>query len=287
MPACGRPCAAGHIISHNVYYVMIRSGSGLVSACTARTRRRPTCVARRASPFRTRRSKWGLRSRLAASQRACPVFDASCDPMPWTNADELLLSARIHGEFEPARQRRHPWFSRLRRTDAGPTAKQPSRLALCIPGCAGRGQPRGQATGTNPHPISTPVSPEPPAWPHGKARARDDAGRSGWRLRMIDDPEDGRSLRPGVHRPAVVPKWHCAAIAPSAERARAGHTSCLRGARMPDKLPRLPDTWGHSSAGRAPAWHAGGRRFDPAWLHHVFRDRPAGTATPVDSVPIV
>ena len=27
-------------------------------------------------------------------------------------------------------------------------------------------------------------------------------------------------------------------------------------------------TWGHSSAGRAPAWHAGGRRFDPAWLHH-------------------
>ena len=26
--------------------------------------------------------------------------------------------------------------------------------------------------------------------------------------------------------------------------------------------------WGHSSAGRAPALHAGGRRFDPAWLHH-------------------
>ena len=25
--------------------------------------------------------------------------------------------------------------------------------------------------------------------------------------------------------------------------------------------------WGHSSAGRAPALHAGGRRFDPAWLH--------------------
>ncbi len=25
---------------------------------------------------------------------------------------------------------------------------------------------------------------------------------------------------------------------------------------------------GHSSAGRAPALHAGGRRFDPAWLHH-------------------
>ena len=25
---------------------------------------------------------------------------------------------------------------------------------------------------------------------------------------------------------------------------------------------------GHSSAGRAPALHAGGRRFDPDWLHH-------------------
>ena len=25
--------------------------------------------------------------------------------------------------------------------------------------------------------------------------------------------------------------------------------------------------WGHSSAGRAPALQAGGRRFDPAWLH--------------------
>ena len=26
---------------------------------------------------------------------------------------------------------------------------------------------------------------------------------------------------------------------------------------------------GHSSAGRAPALHAGGRRFDPAWLHQI------------------
>ena len=29
-------------------------------------------------------------------------------------------------------------------------------------------------------------------------------------------------------------------------------------------------TWGHSSAGRAPAWHAGGQRFEPAWLHLTF-----------------
>ena len=25
--------------------------------------------------------------------------------------------------------------------------------------------------------------------------------------------------------------------------------------------------WGHSSVGRAPAWHAGGQRFESAWLH--------------------
>ena len=28
--------------------------------------------------------------------------------------------------------------------------------------------------------------------------------------------------------------------------------------------------WGHSSAGRAPAWHAGGQRFESAWLHLIF-----------------
>ena len=28
--------------------------------------------------------------------------------------------------------------------------------------------------------------------------------------------------------------------------------------------------WGRSSVGRAPAWHAGGRRFEPDRLHHSF-----------------
>ena len=28
--------------------------------------------------------------------------------------------------------------------------------------------------------------------------------------------------------------------------------------------------WGHSSAGRAPAWHAGGQRFESAWLHNIY-----------------
>ena len=32
-------------------------------------------------------------------------------------------------------------------------------------------------------------------------------------------------------------------------------------------------TWGFSSAGRAPALQAGGRRFDPDKLHHIFLTR--------------
>src|SRR5690606_32310836 len=40
-------------------------------------------------------------------------------------------------------------------------------------------------------------------------------------------------------------------------------------------ISRFPAPWGHSSAGRAPAWHAGGRRFDPAWLHHVSAAKAA------------
>ena len=31
---------------------------------------------------------------------------------------------------------------------------------------------------------------------------------------------------------------------------------------------------GHSSAGRAPALQAGGRRFDPGWLHQLLPSRP-------------
>ncbi len=41
-------------------------------------------------------------------------------------------------------------------------------------------------------------------------------------------------------------------------------TKCNAASRKKDK------SGGHSSAGRAPALHAGGRRFDPAWLHHIF-----------------
>ena len=35
-------------------------------------------------------------------------------------------------------------------------------------------------------------------------------------------------------------------------------------------ITAISHTWGHSSAGRAPAWHAGGQRFKSAWLHLFF-----------------
>ena len=38
--------------------------------------------------------------------------------------------------------------------------------------------------------------------------------------------------------------------------------------------PPTPAGWGHSSVGRALAWHARGQRFDPAWLHHPTPRRP-------------
>src|ERR1700734_47615 len=47
-----------------------------------------------------------------------------------------------------------------------------------------------------------------------------------------------------------------------------GQTSDLRKTYLSSVVRPPSSDRGHSSAGRAPAWHAGGRRFDPAWLHH-------------------
>ena len=43
-----------------------------------------------------------------------------------------------------------------------------------------------------------------------------------------------------------------------------------RGRRFESCLPDSFKKWGLSSDGRAPALHAGGQRFDPASLHHIF-----------------
>jgi hypothetical protein len=43
--------------------------------------------------------------------------------------------------------------------------------------------------------------------------------------------------------------------------------------------------WGHSSAGRAPALQAGGRRFDPVWLHQSGSSSPQASRNPESNNP--
>ena len=42
-----------------------------------------------------------------------------------------------------------------------------------------------------------------------------------------------------------------------------------KSSKLPD-ITAVSHIWGHSSVGRAPAWHAGGQRFESAWLHLNF-----------------
>ncbi len=35
-------------------------------------------------------------------------------------------------------------------------------------------------------------------------------------------------------------------------------------------MAAITTIWGHSSVGRAPAWHAGGQEFESPWLHLIF-----------------
>ena len=46
--------------------------------------------------------------------------------------------------------------------------------------------------------------------------------------------------------------------------------------------------WGYSSAGRAPALHAGGQRFDPAYLHQIivkcFESNSSKSAVGLDGI---
>ena len=58
------------------------------------------------------------------------------------------------------------------------------------------------------------------------------------------------------------------------DRPRARRAIC----RLPPRR-LVRSAWGHSSAGRAPEWHSGGQRFDPAWL-------PPETVQPVAGRPI-
>ena len=65
---------------------------------------------------------------------------------------------------------------------------------------------------------------------------------------------------------------------PSACRGAILSRQPVSGRRLPGTPPvtRRDGLWGYSSVGRAPAWHAGGHRFDPVWLHHFLGPRRRG-----------
>ena len=115
---------------------------------------------------------------------------------------------------------------------------------------------------------------------------------TGWqsRLRLPSAVQSARTAQacvlqaqtPGT--PAGVPACVCSVVATNLERVESlavatGAASVREYASLvPDLLDasahgslesRAFQPWGHSSAGRAPAWHAGGRRFDPGWLHQI------------------
>ena len=52
--------------------------------------------------------------------------------------------------------------------------------------------------------------------------------------------------------------------------AETNHGSLISVRLMSEEKQNRDNTWGYSSAGRAPALQAGGQRFDPVYLHQKF-----------------
>ena len=71
-------------------------------------------------------------------------------------------------------------------------------------------------------------------------------------------------------------KWVCSSawLERTPDKGEVGSSTLPRPTRLPPNQ-RFTNR-GHSSAGRAPALQAGGRRFDPAWLHQVINDSDLG-----------
>ena len=82
-----------------------------------------------------------------------------------------------------------------------------------------------------------------------------------------EDPADNRVFF--VHRLPAFRLWRCgspafvAMVEPERKKFKKNFHKREHAGMIGGSVTR-----GHSSAGRAPAWHAGGQRFDPAWLHH-------------------
>jgi hypothetical protein len=100
-------------------------------------------------------------------------------------------------------------------------------------------------------------------------------GYGGTRAQPRGEDRSGRlAFRPGRARILPLERGRI-----GAEHALLDSPAGLTYLRRPPapQAPGAPgEAWGHSSAGRALAWHARGRRFDPAWLHHPATPDRAG-----------
>ena len=196
---------------------------------------------------------------------------------------------RVPRRLRPAQRRgAGARLLRGRRPDhRGPGHGLGRRAAVRLPQRAHRRGPRGHRPGRGDGP------PEPPDVRGGRARARrrrrGPAGRGRDRA-LTQPPAKARAGAP--RRPVVAPQARPRCAWPSVASgsdSRASRSPTQDALPMPSKCrpdpsrssgssrsagqkaertaARLEAPRGHSSDGRAPALQAGGRRFDPGWLH--------------------
>ena len=183
------------------------------------------------------------------TKRLCPgcgakFYDLSKDPIVCPKCDTVFVAAPVVSRSRP---------------DAAPRAVPPPRPRRKR--CLKRRRP---SSFRSKRPTPRPRAPRSPAKPPKAKKRRRDRDRH--RRRRFDLPRGARGRGRRRHRHHR--RRHRERGGDLSSRIGSGPASrpwheVRRRVLMPD--PRSGR--GHSSAGRAPAWHAGGQRFDPAWLH--------------------
>ena len=145
--------------------------------------------------------------------------------------------------------------------DVGPR-RRPADAAPATTSTSTRSRPRCTSRSPSPAPTSSIFLAGADPWEGDGARPpRAHEGRPARPRRARHRPR--RRLRPAVLRHARRRLRARRRATPSRSRSRPRSSSPTARGGDYTRLAR-----GHSSAGRAPALQAGGRRFDPGWLHH-------------------
>ena len=210
----------------------------------------------------------------AARRRSCRTCAGSC----------ARLGLDSHGP-DSARGH-HPAAARAREDAQGDGAKQPrsfSASSIDARSEGGRETPRGRgepAVAAHGARTSRGAHEWDSAEPACRAQGDRRHATRNWTGKDCSAPARGR------HRGTQYPADRCNACPYSGAREsctdRCG--ACWYLIRMLDTVQAVRTcagfAWGHSSAGRALAWHARGRRFDPAWLHQFRVTRDLSPVSP-------